>query len=851
MYFVNRLLSALLLLTLLFGCSSSSDSTNSTPKHHLLIQQKYAAIQAASAHRSKTQGIAFDKHHADGLLTAKSLGVSTSTVNNGRVISANSVWLDNGSSVDYVAFSFMSDELLKTGSLPDNKPTATTQVWRHYNNKWCPVLAFQEDNSAPLLGFSVASSAPWIEQANNQVTYRLFVGTAEGKVGKVSFLDTDPISDSCHQSIGFADGETTHAVFYNVGIETGTPINGMKLADFQEEFSGVQPSSLQMTSKRVLYWWGNTSNCTDDKCANWQAERAKAMLLVNGTLSPSYNTEFYERILTTPWYFYLDQAASYTTFGQLGNRVNNTKIGDVDLRLKYNNNLQKVSMDWAIVYQTLPTDQQGQTFSQVPNITTRSYEFQLNGSEDYDSTAWGISGLNNSGNYSYHAGPKGGGGSYSPSAQVKIFDLQTKSYVAVYNQGDLNASGICPLIGTSDQCTDMGWQTVNNAHENAGISNVVTTRLEVASVYKGFGFETIGLTASNINQPRPDPSNPINPFPFNSATSGIAIMGLGKINDLSDKLYLQGYNADQFVTNIPYQNGLKDALTGKLNLAQMRAFMVPEAGVDPMKSARLFLIFSIADNILYNPIVNASGKTNVNGGLMMCTGNVDIDFFIRSRQNIPDFVMSSGELLASLNCDPEWGAGLTTGHKFASAQDIVLNGTYKTSVDGMSLSISADNKIILSYVSSAGALLNLDITDGNTAWTGQTSWTMISEGRAAECHNVMDKPAPPPPSPPPSQPWWKRALTKVIPLTGPILTGESWKAAIESTLVDYAEIGSDLACEDLGPVAAVCGNVAGKGADLLIDAVDSKARTEASSSGDSSYKNVYDKTVELTKCTGG
>lgn len=841
MYFVNRLLSALLLLTFLFGCSSSSDTSNTMPKHHLLIQQKYAAIQAASAHRSTTQGVAFDKHDTNGLLTASALGISTSTVNNGRVVSEETVWLDDNTSVSYVAFSFMSDELLKTGSLPDNKPTATTQVWRHYNNKWCPILAFQPDNQTPLLGFSVASSAAWIEQQNNQVTYRLFVGTAEGKVGKLSFVDTDPKNQFCNETIGFADSETTHAIFYTLGYTNGTPINGIKLAEFQESKSSVnQP--LEMDNKRVLYWWGNTSDCTDAQCGNWHAEPARSALLVNGQLSPSYDSNFYRN--QNSWYhFNLDANSIF------GNRTNKTKVGDVDLRVKYDNARKKVTMDWAIVYETLPTDKDPrQAFFQFPNITTRSYEFQLNSSEDYANTAWGMSGLNNAGSYSYHAHAKsrsiGAAPFYSATAKVAIFDLDNdsnKPSVAVTNYGDENWASNCPLIGSPEQCIDMGWNSVFPK-----FATVSVAKLELSNSYKGWGLENIALSASNLNSPSANTDFPLSPFPFDASSKGIAIMAVGQANTLSDKRYVQGYDDGKFVTKVPFGDGISGALDGTVNLGKMRLLLVPDASVTnnpDNRYARLFIILPISDNFIYNPIIDASGKANTKGGLMMCTGKVDLSEFIPPKMRQPQ----ASDLLNGLDCSQEWAIGRDSGYKYAAAEDIILNANYKTSIDGLSLSYAPNNQVQLSYVSASGAILELNISDPNQAWTGQTSWTMISQGRAAACHNEMDKPPAPPE--PPSKSFWTKALTKLVPIVGPLIAGDSLKVAMEEFAVEAAEVGGDVGCEVLGggPVtAAVCGIYAGKLADLVIDAVDSKARSE----GDP-YKKLYEETRELTKCTGG
>jgi hypothetical protein len=605
----------------------------------------------------------------------------------------------------------------------------------------------------------------------------------------------------------------------------------MKLAEFQESKSSVnQP--LEMDNKRVLYWWGNTSNCTDDKCANWKAESAKAMLLVNGTLSPSYDTKFYERILTTPWYFYLDKAATYTPFGPFGNRVNNTKIGDVDLRMKYNNNLQKVTMDWAIVYQTLPTDQLGQTFSQVPNITTRSYEFQLNGSEDYANTAWGISGLNDAGSYSYHvhaaSGIDGDPPFYSATARVAIFDFDLDNntpYVAVTNYGDGIWRSMCPLIGSPEQCYDMGW------HSIPGRGNASVAKVEVSNSYKGWGFENIALSALSVQNSDP------------SSTAGLAIIAVGQRFMKEDQRnIIKGYDDGKFVTKVPLSGG--NVIDGTLSIGKMRALLLPAASSKDNPDnrwARLFIIIPISDNFIYNPIIDASGKANTKGGLMMCTGIVDLKDFIPPKTRQPQYY----DLLSGLDCRQEWATGKDSGYKYAAAEDIILNANYKTSIDGLSISYAPNNQVQLSYVSASGAILEMNISDPNQAWTGQTSWTMISQGRSASCHNEMDKPPAPPE--PPSKSFWKKALTKLVPLAGPLIAGESWKAAIESTLVDYAEIGGDLLCEDLGPeAAAVCGNVSGKLADLVIDSVDSKARSE----GDP-YKKLYEETRDLTKCTGG
>lgn len=818
----------------LSGCWSSDSTTANTSAHQKLIADKYAAIQAGASNRSLTMGTAFSNSPASNDANFSLMAPYTSALTNGRVVSKNTAWLDDKTSVDYVAFSFLSDDFLKTNAVQPGKASATTQVWRHYNNKWCPILAFQADNQTPLLGFSVGAAAPWIETHNGQITYRLFVGTAEGMVGKVSFLDTDPTNQTCSTTIANVDNEQSHVTFYNTTIgfyPYGTPINGMKIASFIENTTDTNgnPQSPVMSDKRVLYWWGNTSNCLEDRCADWRASPAMAMLLENGKMSDS--SAYNSRDLFEEDMFILDRDISG------GNRTTKTKVGDVDLRVKYDRNTRHVNMDWAIVYQTLPTDKLGQAFNTVPNITTRSYEYGITTSADIIHGIGGVRGSRDG--YSYHAGPVNGGSGviYSPSSTVKIFDLNndpSTTYVAVTNFGDSNRTGMCPIIGTAADCKETGWwslQDLSFVNSNASVA-----RLEVADAIKQFGYslENIAFTAKRIDVYSAD-------IPaareYRAGTRGVAIRTLGEnIGGLdSSKAYLQ-FDDVNFITNVPVRTYDQGAVTEPtINLGQMRAVLVPDARYDDPHFSRLFIMLPVVDNLLYNPVTDGSGKANTKGGLLMCTGAINL--YEYAGRKIP---ITAAMLLSHLDCSQEWQQGKSTGYKIASAEDIVLNGTYETSIAGMDIAVSPAGQVNLSYISNAGALLNLNITDAAQAWTGQTAWTAISQGRAASCAKELYKPAPAE-----EKPFWKKALFKLVPLSG-LFYGESFRAALEGTFVDWAEIGGDLACEELGPIASVCGNVAGKVADIAIDAVDSHAKDESNP-----YKKAYEDTRELTKCTGG
>ncbi len=565
-----------------------------------------------------------------------------------------------------------------------------------------------------------------------------------------------------------------------------------------------------------------------------------SLLLVNGKVNRTYNAPGF-------WSDDWDITPLDRGFFFNGNRSSKTKVGDVDLRLKYNNATRNLTMDLAIVYQTLPTDKQGATFSTTPNITTRRVTLLLGSTDDYRNMSVLMDGSLLSGQWSEHAGSVQFNNTvrYSATSKVHIFDLNndpTKPYVSVTNVGDQNSTGICPMIGSKSDCREMGWFTVNYANNIIGVNGSVSVaKLEVADALKPYhyGLENMAFSALNINQPATNPFYPFpGAFPFDMNSSGIALMGVGETASLSSKRYLQGYNGDAFVSKSPYNGGVNGAINGVLNLGKMRAILVPDHyRATDTSFARLFIIIPVIDNFLYNPITDGSGKANTKGGLLMCTGNVDF-------KQLPASTVTAADLLSGLDCSKEWQPGMTTGYRYASAQDIVLNGTYQTSIAGMDIAVSATGQVNLGYVSSAGALLNLNITDSEQAWTGQTSWTMVSQGRAASCSNELYKPV----VNEEEKPFWKKALSKMIPIAGPMIAGESFTAAVEESLVNVAEIGGDLTCDEfgLGAVSPLCGVQAGKAADFLIDAVDSKAKQD-----DNPYKTAYEQTRELTKCTGG
>lgn len=73
--------------------------------------------------------------------------------------------------------------------------------------------------------------------------------------------------------------------------------------------------------------------------------------------------------------------------------------------------------------------------------------------------------------------------------------LEFRPYVAVTNYGDENFESICPLIGSSEQCIDMGWDKVNG-HDGASLVSVAN--IELSNNYKGWGLENITLSASEL-----------------------------------------------------------------------------------------------------------------------------------------------------------------------------------------------------------------------------------------------------------------------------------------------------------------------------------------------------------------
>jgi hypothetical protein len=831
-----RLLISSVLLSLLAACGDKGKGgpPAETSDQQKAIAAKYAAIQAGASKRSLTMGTAFNNSPESNDPNFSLMAPYTSALNNGRVVGKNTVWLDDKTSVDYVAFSFLSDDFLNTQVVKPDKAVATTQVWRHYNNKWCPILAFREDNQTPLLSFSVSAAAPWITTSNGQVTYRLFVGTAQGFVGKVSFLDTDPASQTCSTSIESADNESSHVIFYNGRLNFptyGTPINGMKMASFVENTTNTNgvPQSPVMSDKRILYWWGNTSDCKDDKCSDWRASPAMAMLLENGKMSGSYNPRAeFDGIL--------DQDAVAN-----GNRVIKTKVGDVDLRVKYDRSTRHVKMDWAIAYQTLPTDKLNQPFGLVPNITTRSYEYGITTSIDIINGIAGLGG--NREGYSQHVGTiserSGDFTYYLPTSKVKIFDLNNDpntTYVSVTTLGVDNPTGMCPIIGVAADCKGVGWYPL--ADLSVSYSPASAARLEVADAIKAYGYslENIAFTAKRI-EPMADTQGARE---YGDGTRGVAIRTIGEnMGDLDrSKTYLR-FPDSKFVTQVPYDTARdnKTLLTSpSINLGQMRAVLLPDAGSDDPQLARLFIILPVIDNFLYNPPVAGSSKANTRGGLLMCTGSINLKQY--AGRKIP---ITAAMLLSNLDCSQEWQQGRRTGFKYAAAEDIVLNGTYETSIAGMDIAVSPAGQINLSYISNAGALLNLNITDAAQAWVGQTAWTEISQGRAASCKNELYKPLPE------KEPtFWTKVLTK-IPFAG-MFAGESFLAALSDFLVDVVEVGGDVGCEaaGAGPGAPICGVLAGKVADLALDAVHAPRGDDKNP-----YKEAYENTRELTKCIGG
>ena len=112
---------------------------------------------------------------------------------NGRVVDILPRWTQEPSGETealYVVYSFLSENTLKNGSVGAPGTNVVTEVWRHTKGLWCPVSA----GAMPFSVTAVQQVAPSgrVKQASSKDPIRMIVGTADGAVGEIAFVDNDP-----------------------------------------------------------------------------------------------------------------------------------------------------------------------------------------------------------------------------------------------------------------------------------------------------------------------------------------------------------------------------------------------------------------------------------------------------------------------------------------------------------------------------------------------------------------------------------------------------------------------------------------------------------------------------------
>ena len=197
-------------------------------------------------------------------------GLQTSQTNqNGRVVDVFPVWTKDAAGEHheavYVLYSFLADDVINTGTV---SPTSAvnTELWRYANNAWCPIIAGS-------LGFS--TSVAQLLRPAGQVSFdratpiRLMVGTADGVVGQIAFVDPEPTSPLC-KPVQAPPGTTSlYTVMHETGMRGG--ITNMKLVDVAPAFLPTVAANPLADVKGVYIWGGSvcaasgidaSGNCT-------------------------------------------------------------------------------------------------------------------------------------------------------------------------------------------------------------------------------------------------------------------------------------------------------------------------------------------------------------------------------------------------------------------------------------------------------------------------------------------------------------------------------------------------------------------------------------------------------------
>ena len=715
---IKRLCAGLLMLalsSLLPGCgggnSSPTDAAN--PLSAALHSQAVANTKVGSP-------LLFSS-----VRTLSDGSYSSQAKSNGRVVDIFPRWTTEAGGENeaiYVLYSFLSDTFLKSGALGSPSTNVVSEIWRYTPrySLWCPIVAGSLPFSVTAVSQLSRSGPPKV--ATNADPVRLLVGTADGVLGQISFVDTAPDASTCN-STTFTPAPGSDS-FYSVLMNSRGVggITQMKLVDVQPP-PGSDPAKNVFADTKLVYTWGgagcalNSEVDADGSCTTQKVQPLMytPVRISAGTVADAALPVF----VPMPAGFSQDPRADVSN-------VDNQVIG-LDVRAQSNASDDQVDLVLAA------------SFSGGANrVRTAAWSSPVGTAPNYYVRGQVPAFVDRQG-YNDLPGPRRG---ESPAFVNLTAD-------AALSPSTAKVQFIYPSPGS-----DIYGKMVNCSFNSPSTCHAVATLSGGGTSFPaGPNFLPVPYQAAPVNwKTGLDPSSYLNtslPLVGGAHLVNSPAPGLTWGNSLTSTI------TDHAMTGSPQvsPNFLNTAADGtqSLILSNARALLVPSFDGQRVRA------YLMASTIDLSPLPGG-GQTSsagqlLKGGLSLC---------------VLTFADSRWDYSACDSARPQADGEAADGYVLADATTMFGDNRYMVAPHIVRFSVAPSGAVLVYAANRPGRIARINASAGNMDWQSTSnSWSTISGGRLSTCTDVLNKPAmPPKPSDPPQKLkdkfWFKSMLTTVF-----------------------------------------------------------------------------------------
>ena len=703
------------LASVLSGCGGGTGALTVEQRQQqaLQVHLEYSTLKHARAHANSEPRLQArtNVRRRDGLP-----GESSATHNSGRVVDVLTRWLTlragpnapaSDLAINYVVFSFLSDSAVKSGLL--GQGSTQTEIWRYgVNRSWCRLLKLDFSTATAMLLDETAGSLAGVPEGTIAVT--ILTGSADGVLGKVRFWDVAPLSSDCGSAqVQVPDGEGAH--LYNVLIPSMGPgaLDQLKLVPVSEGV--VADGSRKYGQYQFLFAWGRAVACAG---ADWIDRTG---FCYRSSFRPITLTLLKDNLLvqTEPVFGTADPGGSmlinaFDAFIAAG------PTGALEFRYAFG------FSEW------------GSTL--------------LYGFSQANRPGVGIPGTDGNAPMAWDNGVMTGVSAYpAPLSVVLVSPVAGVSHLFATNltAKDPSRQPIGGWVCTYSSAGAAVRGCTNAFSTPSGQMVPAYSRIRNFAPYErlqALSFDPDRWITQLQGRIAGTPAQDYIRFSDWSTTQAPLQSPVGEVSYVDVP--------DHFFTNFaPVAGGLE---AQGLYADQYSSFVVPEQHTSQL------LVYRIAQVNDYSA-KDEDGTQHqlVHGGIALCASRVTPD---------PSLPSLSGSPATSGQGNPSVGAcghlrdqASGSGAAFATARNIFPNQSFMSSPLFTRYSVSPSGIVLVTYVSLSGAIAQINASDPGTDWTGVQAWSTISQGRSAECHAVLYKPAPPAPA---AQSYWTSLFSSTL-----------------------------------------------------------------------------------------